>query len=133
MGTSYKELVREMKSKYTIKEVQSFKIADCYGGEGLLLYYLNKNFGVKRLYNIDERPLKATHIFLTNRAFIDVINNPLVGDLVDDKGIMLTIDMERIVRIPGVKTTCFSKYNGKDQVIVSRGGAKFSSFRKLDK
>ena len=132
-GTSYKELVKEMKSKYTIKEVQSFKIADCYGGDSTLLYYLNKNFGVKRLYNIDERPLRATHIVLTNRSFLDAMNNPLLGDLVDKRGIIKTKDLEKVVRTPGVKTTCFSHYDGVDQVVVSRGGAKFSSIRKLDK
>ena len=132
-GTSYKELVKKMKSEYSVKEVQSFKIADCYGGDSTLLYYLNKNFGVKRLYNIDERPLRATHIVLTNRSFLDVMNNPLLGNLVDEKGIMLAKDRERIVRTPGVKTTCFSHYEGEDQVIVSRDGAKFSSIRKLDK
>ena len=132
-GTSYKELVKKMKSEYSIKEVQSFKIADCYGGDSTLLYYLNKNFGVKRLYNIDERPLRATHIVLTNRSFLDVLNNPLIGDLVDEKGTMKVKDMEKIVRTPGVKTTCFSHYEGEDQVVVSRDGAKFSSIRKLDK
>ena len=132
-GTSYKELVRKMKSEYTIKEVQSFKIADCFGGDSTLLYYLNRNFGVKRLYNIDERPLRATHIVLTNRSFLDVLNNPLIGDLVDEKGTMKVKDMEKIVRTPGVKTTCFSHYEGEDQVVVSRDGAKFSSIRKLNK
>ena len=132
-GTSYKELVKKMKSKYSVKEVQSFKIADCYGGDSTLLYYLNRNFGVKRLYNIDERPLRATHIVLTNRSFLDVLNNPLIGDLVDEKGTMKVKDMEKIVRTPGVKTTCFSHYEGEDQVVVSRDGAKFSSIRKLDK
>ena len=132
-GTSYKELVKKMKSEYSVKEVQSFKIADCYGGDSTLLYYLNKNFGVKRLYNIDERPLRATHIVLTNRSFLDVLNNPLIGDLVDEKGTMKVKDMEKIVRTPGVKTTCFSHYEGEDQVVVSRDGAKFSSIRKLDK
>ena len=132
-GTSYKELVKKMKSEYSVKEVQSFKIADCYGGDSTLLYYLNRNFGVKRLYNIDERPLRATHIVLTNRSFLDVLNNPLIGDLVDEKGTMKVKDIEKIVRTPGVKTTCFSHYEGEDQVVVSRDGAKFSSIRKLDK
>ena len=131
-GTSYKELVREMKSKYTIKEVQSFRIADCYGGEGLLLYYLNKNFGVKRLYNINERPLKATHVVLTNRSFLDV-NHPSITHLVNDKGVMNSKDLVKIVRTPGVKTTCFSYYDGEDQLVIKRNGAKFSSIRKLDK
>ena len=131
-GTSYKELVREMKLKYTTKEVQSFRIADCYGGEGLLLYYLNKNFGVKRLYNINERPLKATHVVLTNRSFLDV-NHPSITHLVNDKGVMNSKDLVKIVRTPGVKTTCFSYYDGEDQLVIKRNGAKFSSIRKLDK
>ena len=131
-GTSYKELVREMKLKYTTKEVQSFRIADCYGGEGLLLYYLNKNFGVKRLYNINERPLKATHVILTNRSFLDV-NHPSISHLVNDKGVMNSKDLVKIVRTPGVKTTCFSHYDGEDQLVIKRNGAKFSSIRKLDK
>ena len=131
-GTSYKELVREIKSKYTNKEIQSFKIADCYGGDSTLLYYLNKNFGVKRLYNINERPLRATHIVLTNRSFLNVINNPLLGNLVDEKGAMKLKDMEKIVRTPTVKTTCFSYYNGEDKVAVFRDGVKLSSLRKLN-
>ena len=131
-GTSYKELVREMKLKYTTKEVQSFRIADCYGGEGLLLYYLNKNFGVKRLYNINERPLKATHVVLTNRSFLDV-NHPSISHLVNDKGVMNSKDLVKIVRTPGVKTTCFSYYDGEDQLVIKRNGAKFSSIRKLNK
>ena len=132
-GTSYKELVKEMKSKYTAKEVQGFKIADCFGGDSTLLYYLTRNFGVKRLYNIDERPLRATHIVLTNRSFLDVMNNPLLGGLVDEKGAMKIKDLEKVVRTPGVKTTCFSHYDGEDQVVVTRDGAKYSSFRKLEK
>ena len=132
-GATYKELVKEMKSKYTIKEVQSFKFADCSGGNSTLLYYLNRHFGVKRLYNIDERPSKVTHIALNNRSFLDIFNNPLLGDLVNKEGFMKIEDMEKVVRTPGVKTTCFKNYEGKDEVIVSRNGTKFSSIRKLNK
>ena len=131
-GTSYKELVNNLKEKYSKEEIQEFKIADCFGGDSTLLYYLNKNFGVKSLYNIDERPLRATHIALTNRAFLNVINNPSVKGLVNEKGHMLLSDMEEVVRSPNVKTTCFTEYSGKDEVIVSRNGAPFSILRKLD-
>ena len=131
-GTSYKELVNNLGNKFSKEEIQRFKIADCYGGDSTLLYYLNKNFGVKRLYNIDERPLRATHIVLTNRAFLNAINNPSVKDLVNEKGIILLSDMEKVVRSPNVKTTCFTQYSGKDEVVVFRDGAALSSLRKLD-
>ena len=131
-GTSYKELVNNMKNKFSKKEIQEFKIADCFGGDSTLLYYLNKNFGVKRLYNIDERPLRATHIVLTNRAFLNVINNPSVKGLVNEKGHMLLSDMEKVVRSPNVKTICFTQYSGKDEVLINRNGAVLSTLRKLD-
>jgi len=131
-GTSYKELVNNLGNKFSIKEIQEFRIADCYGMDSTLLYYLNKNFGVKRLYSIDERPLRATHIVLTNRTFLNAINNPSVKDLVNEKGIILLSDMEKVVRSPNVKTTCFSQYSGIDEVSVSRNGALLSSLRKLD-
>ena len=131
-ATSYKELVNNMKNKFSKEEIQEFKIADCYGMDSTLLYYLNKNFGVKRLYNIDERPLRATHIVLTNRTFLNAMNNPDVKDLVNEKGVMLLSDLEKIVRAPNVKTTCFRQYSGKDEVLVSRDGAALSILRKLD-
>ncbi len=131
-GTSYKELVNNLGNRFTKEEIQEFKIADCYGGDSTLLYYLNKNFGVKRLYNIDERPLRATHIVLTNRTFLNAINNPSVKDLVNEKGVILLSDMEKVVRAPNVKTTCFSQYSGIDEVLVSRDGAALSTLRKLD-
>jgi len=75
-GASYKELVKNLKEKYSIEEIRKFKFADCYGGQETLLYYLKKNFGIKRLYGIDERPLQATHVALTNRSFANIRNNP---------------------------------------------------------
>ena len=131
-GTSYKELITNMKNKFSKEEIQEFKIADCYGGDSTLLYYLNKNFGVKRLYNIDERPLRATHIVLTNRTFLNAINNPSVEGLVNEKGHILAADLEKVVRAPNVKTTCYDQYSGKDEVLVSRDGAALSILRKLD-
>ena len=97
-----------------------------------MLYYLNKKFGVKRLYSIDERPLRATHIVLTNRTFLNAINNPSTKDFVNEKGIILLSDMEKVVRSPNVKTTCFTQYLGKDEVSVVRDGAALSTLRKLD-
>ena len=132
-STSYKELVKEMKSKYTIEEVQSFKISDCYGSPMALLYYLNRNFGVKQLYDVNDLSSGVTHIVLTNRVFLDVYNNPLLGNLVDKKGHFKLKDMEKIVRTPGIKTSCFSHYKGDDQVSVYRNGVKLSSIRKLEK
>ena len=41
--------------------------------------------------------------------------------------------MEKVVRAPNVKTTCFSQYSGIDEVLVSRDGAALSSLRKLSK
>ena len=132
-GTSYKELVNNLGNKFSKEEIQRFKIADCYGGDSTLLYYLNKNFGVKRLYSIDERPLRATHIILTNRTFLNVFNNPSVKGLVNEKGHMLVKNMEKVVRTPGVKTTCYEQYIGKDVVKVSRNGVTLSALRKLEK
>ena len=131
-GTSYKELVNNLKNKYSKEEIQKFKIADCFGGDSTLLYYLNKNFGIKRLYSIDERPLQATHIVLTNRAFLNVINNPSVKGLVNKKGEMLLSDMEKVVRSPNVKTTCFGEYRGIDELKVLRKKTPLSSLRKLN-
>ena len=39
-GTSYKELVKKMKSKYTIKEIQNFKIAS------FLRQYIKRMIGI---------------------------------------------------------------------------------------
>ena len=61
-GATYKELINNLKKKYSLEEVRKFKFADCYGGQETLLYYLNKHFGIKKLYDINERPLQATHI-----------------------------------------------------------------------
>ena len=132
-GTTYKELVENLGKKYSKEEIQKFKIADCFGGDSTLLYYLNKKFGVKKLYNIDKRPLEATHIVLTNRSFLNVINNPSVKGLVNKKGQMLLKDMEKVVRSENVKTTCFNEYAGTDEVIVSRGGTPLSILRRLNK
>ena len=132
-GASYKELVKNLKEKYSIEEIRKFKFADCYGGQETLLYYLKKNFGIKRLYDIDERPLQATHVALTNRSFANIRNNPYTKSLVDDKGNFLLSDLETVLRSRDVKTTCFKFYSGTDEVTVSRNGVPLSTIRKLDK
>ena len=132
-GASYKELVKNLKDKYSIEEIRKFKFADCYGGQETLLYYLKKNFGIKRLYDIDERPLQATHVALTNRSFANIRNNPYTKSLVDDKGIFLLSDLETVLRSRNVKTTCFKFYSGTDEVTVSRNGVPLSTIRKLEK
>ena len=132
-GASYKELVKNLKEKYSIEEIRKFKFADCYGGQETLLYYLKKNFGIKRLYDIDERPLQATHVALTNRSFANIRNNPYTKSLVDDKGNFLLSDLETVLRSRNVKTTCFKFYSGTDEVTVSRNGVPLSTIRKLDK
>ena len=131
-GATYKELINNLKNQYSVEEVRKFKFADCYGGQETLLYYLNKHFGIKKLYDINERPLQATHIALTNRTFPDVVNNPSTKDIVNQKGEFLLSDLEKVLRSPNVKTTCFKAYSGKDEVVVSRNGAKLSTIRKLD-
>ena len=132
-GASYKELVKNLKEKYSIEEIRKFKFADCYGGQETLLYYLKKNFGIKRLYDIDERPLQATHVALTNRSFANIRNNPYTKSLVDDKGNFLLSDLETVLRSRNVKTTCFKFYSGTDEVTVSRNGVPLSTIRKLEK
>ena len=57
----------------------------------------------------------------------------MLGNLVNEKGVMLKKDMERIVRTPGVKTRCPVQYNGTDIIKVTRGGITLSTLRKLDK
>ena len=72
-GSSYKELVKKIKQKYSKEEIKNFKIADCGGGDYTLIYYLNKYLGVKKTYsNIDVLD-QATHIVMNNRAFFRCI------------------------------------------------------------
>ena len=85
------------------------------------------------MYGIDERPLQATHVALTNRSFANIRNNPYTKSLVDDKGNFLLSDLETVLRSRNVKTTCFKFYSGTDEVTVSRNGVPLSTIRKLDK
>ncbi len=134
-GSSYKELVKKIKQKYSKEEINNFKIADCGGGDYTLIYYLNKYLGVKKTFsNIDVLD-QATHIVMNNRAFLDVFENEHVKDLVDEKGAMLVTDMEKVSRAPNIRQTCFEykPFSGKNAVVVSRDGLPLTIFREVDK
>ncbi len=134
-GASYKELVKKIKKKYKKDEIKNFKIADCGGGDFTLIYYLNKYLGVKKTYSGPDEIDQATHIVMNNRAFLDVLKNEYVKDLVDSKGAMKIKDMEKVSRAPNIRQTCFGykHFSGKDVVMVSRGGLPLTIFRELDK
>ena len=132
-GASYKDLVLEIKKKYSIEEIQNMKITNCSGDE-TLLYYLIRKLGIKKIYR-GEKEVEANYVVLINRTTLDIFNPkiyPNLEHLVDRKGIMKVKDMEYIVRYPNVKTTCFKQYPGTDEVIISRNGVPFSVFRKLN-
>ena len=130
-GASYKELVLKIKNNLSDEEIRNLKITNC-SGDDTLLYYLYRHLGKKFIYRSKKEHL-ADHVILINRATLDVINNPMLGNLVNEKGVMLKKDMERVVRTPGVKTRCPVQYKGTDVIKVTRGGITLSSLRKLDK
>ena len=109
---------------------------------------LKKNDG--KVFNYDENQIKDqtesfyenllsgslfenTKIILINRASLDVMNNPALKGLVNEKGHMRVKDIEKVVRTPGVKTRCPIMYQGEDIVKVERGGITLSALRKLEK
>ena len=130
-GASYKELVHKIKDNLNDEEIKNLKITNC-SGDDTLLYYLFRHLGKKFIYR-SKREHEATHAVIINRTTLDVINNPLVGDLVDETGAMKITDMEKVVRTPGVKTRCPIQYKGEDIIKVTRGGIVLSSLRKLEK
>jgi len=130
-GASYKELVHKIKDNLNDEEIKNLKITNC-SGDDTLLYYLFRHLGKKFIYR-NKREHEATHAVIINRTTLDVINNPLVGDMVDKSGNMKIKDMEKVVRTPGVKTRCPVIYKGEDVIAVTRGGIVLSSLRKLEK
>ena len=128
-GSSYKELVIKIKNQYTKEEIEKLKITNC-SGDDTLLYYLYRYLGKKFIYR-GKREYEANHVVIINRATLDVINNPNLKGMVNEKGHMLVKDMETVVRTPGVKTTCPELYPGKDVISVTRDGLRISSLRKL--
>ena len=129
-GASYKELVLKIKDTYSADEIKNLKITNC-SGDDTLLYYLFRNLGKKFIYR-NKREYEATHVVIINRSTLDVINNPLLGDMVNKEGQMHKDDLEKVVRTPGVITRCPVLYKGKDVVTVSRGGIVLSALRKLE-
>ena len=129
-GASYKELVLKIKDTYSADEIKNLKITNC-SGDDTLLYYLFRNLGKKFIYR-NKREYEATHVVIINRSTLDVINNPLLGDMVNEEGQMHKDDLEKVVRTPGVITRCPVLYKGKDVVTVSRGGIVLSALRKLE-
>ena len=130
-GASYKELVLKIKENLNEEEIKNLKITNC-SGDSTLLYYLFRHLGKKFIYRADREHL-ADHVILINRASLDVMNNPALKGLVNEKGHMRVKDIEKVVRTPGVKTRCPIMYQGEDIVKVERGGITLSALRKLDK
>jgi hypothetical protein len=69
-GTSFKELVINIKKQHNQSELDNFKFSVCGGDKDALLFYLKKYLNISKLYN----PNVATHIIMTNRASFDISN-----------------------------------------------------------
>ena len=133
-GSSYKELILKIKSKYSKEEIKNFKITNC-SGDRTLMYYLTKELGIKKIYR-GKQEKEANHVIIINRTTLDVFNPkiwPEIKHMVDEKGVMYVKDLEKVVRFPGIQTTCFQQYDGIDEITVSRNGVALSIFRKLNK
>lgn len=129
-GTSYKELILNIKDNFSNEEIKKLKIANCVGDD-TLLYYLYRYLGINKIYR-NKHQHKANHVVLINRADLKIFNNPDVERFVGKDGVINVKDLEKIVRTPGVKTTCNKRFSGKDVVTVSRNGVILSTLRKLD-
>jgi hypothetical protein len=134
-GASYKELVFKIKKKYSKEELKNFKITGCPVTR-TLLYYLSKELGIKKAYTTKQEEIEANYVILINRATLDLFNPkiwPNVNHMVNEKGVLELRYLEKLVRFPGVQKTCFQKYKGTDEIVVSRNGVIISTLRKLDK
>tara|TARA_B100001093_G_scaffold219762_1_gene210727 strand:- start:1 stop:981 length:981 start_codon:yes stop_codon:yes gene_type:complete len=132
-GSSYKELVLKIKNKYEKEEIKDFKITNCSGDE-TLTYYLSKELGIKKIYRGNQEK-EANYVVIINRTTLDIFNPkiwPEIKHMVDEKGVMYVKDLEKLVRFPGIQTTCFNQYKGTDEVTVTRNGVTLSAFRKLN-
>ena len=129
-GASYKELILNIKNNFSDEEIKKLKIANCVGDD-TLLYYLYRYLGIKKIYR-NKLQHEANHVVLINRANLNIFNNPDIEGLVDKDGVILVKDLEKIVRTPGVKTTCNKQFSGEDVITVSRNGVTLSALRKLD-
>ena len=129
-GASYKELILNIKNNFSDEEIKKLKITNCVGDD-TLLYYLYRYLGIKKIYR-NKLQHEANHVVLINRANLNIFNNPDIEGLVDKDGVILVKDLEKIVRTPGVKTTCNKQFSGEDVITVSRNGVTLSALRKLD-
>jgi hypothetical protein len=129
-GASYKELVLKIKNSYTAEEIKDLKILNCVGDD-TLIYYLYRNLGINKLV-LRDKVHEANHVILINRASLKIYNNPDVENLIREDGSIYVKDLEKIVRTPGVKSTCNKQYLGDDVVVVSRNGVILSALRKLE-
>ena len=133
-GTSFKELVKKIKKQYSKEQIRNLKITNC-SGDDTLLYYLSRHLGKKFIYR-SNREKEANHVVIINRTTLDIFNPvvwPKINKMVNKKGHMLVRDVEKVVRTPGIKTTCPQQYPGTDVVTVERNGVVLSALRKLDK
>ena len=133
-GTSFKELVKKIKKQYSKEQIRDLKITNC-SGDDTLLYYLRRQLGLKFIYRF-KREKEANHVVIINRTTLDIFNPvvwPKINKMVNKKGHMLVRDVEKVVRTPGIKTTCPQQYPGTDVVTVERNGVVLSALRKLDK
>ena len=133
-GTSFKELVKKIKKQYSKEQIRDLKITNC-SGDDTLLYYLSRQLGKKFIYR-SNREKEANHVVIINRTTLDIFNPvvwPKINKMVNKKGHMLVRDVEKVVRTPGIKTTCPQQYPGTDVVTVERNGIVLSALRKLDK
>lgn len=129
-GASYKELILNIKNNFSDEEIKKLKIANCVGDD-TLLYYLYRYLGIKKIYR-NKLQHEANHVVLINRANLNIFNNPDIEGLVDKDGVISVKDLEKIVRTPGVKTTCNKQFSGENVITVSRNGVTLSALRKLD-
>jgi hypothetical protein len=133
-GASYKELVFKIKKKYSKKELKNFKITLCSNNR-TLSYYLSKELGIRKVYTSKQDEIEANHVILINRATLDIFHPkiwPNVKHMVSEKGVLELEDLEKLVRFPGVKKTCFQQYKGTDEIVVSRNGVILSKLKKLN-
>ena len=120
----------KIKNSYTAEEIKDLKILNCVGDD-TLIYYLYRNLGINKLV-LRDKVHEANHVILINRASLKIYNNPDVENLIREDGSIYVKDLEKIVRTPGVKSTCNKQYLGDDVVVVSRNGVILSALRKLE-
>jgi len=62
------EQVEKIKIMYSQSEINQFKIAVCGGDQKAVLFYLNKNLNINKIYTPDQ----ASHIIMTNKTSFNI-------------------------------------------------------------